>query len=176
MYNKKWVTKMLGYDIEIIYKTGKQNMVLDALLRKYEDVETLLFSLSIIQPDYIVEVREQWKNNPLAWTLIQKIEKDPNVSYTFVWKNDSLWYKDHLYICKESQLKQKFLLELHTSLVGGKLGFLETYHRVKNKFLWEGLKYYVQRFMEECLVCKQNKVEIVKILGLLQPPNIPCQC
>ena len=32
---KKWVTKMLGYDFEIIYKKGKQNMVVDALSRKY---------------------------------------------------------------------------------------------------------------------------------------------
>ena len=32
---------MLGYDFEIIYKKGKQNMVADALSRKYEDVEAL---------------------------------------------------------------------------------------------------------------------------------------
>ena len=28
---QKWVTKMLGYDFEIIYKKGKQNVVADAL-------------------------------------------------------------------------------------------------------------------------------------------------
>jgi hypothetical protein len=30
----KWVTKILGYDFEIIYKMGKQNVVADALSRK----------------------------------------------------------------------------------------------------------------------------------------------
>lgn len=35
----------------------------------------------------------------LVWTLIQKLQKYPNVSYNFVWKNDFMWYKDHLYIC-----------------------------------------------------------------------------
>ena len=30
---KKWVTKMLGYDFEIIYKKGKLNVVEDALSR-----------------------------------------------------------------------------------------------------------------------------------------------
>ena len=30
---------MLGYDFEIIYKKGKQNVVADALSRKDEDVE-----------------------------------------------------------------------------------------------------------------------------------------
>ena len=36
---QKWVTKMLGYDFEIIYKKGKQNVVVDALSIKYEDVK-----------------------------------------------------------------------------------------------------------------------------------------
>ena len=46
-----WVTKMLGYDFEIIYKKGKLNVVADALLRKDEEVEALLCAISIIQPD-----------------------------------------------------------------------------------------------------------------------------
>ena len=67
------------------------------------------------------------------------------------------------------------LLELHTSLIGGHSGFLKTYHRVKKEFFWEGLKNDVQRFLVECLVCQQNKVEMVKTLSLLQPLNIPSQ-
>ena len=35
---QKWVTKMLGYDFEIIYKKGKKNVVVDALSRNDEDV------------------------------------------------------------------------------------------------------------------------------------------
>eukprot|EP00253_Pinus_taeda_P023548 PITA_23548 len=46
-----WVTNMLGYDFEINYKKGKQNVVVDALSRKDEDVEALLCTISTIQPD-----------------------------------------------------------------------------------------------------------------------------
>ena len=35
---KKWVTKMLGYEFEIIYKKGNQNVVPNAFSRKDEDV------------------------------------------------------------------------------------------------------------------------------------------
>jgi len=65
---QKWVTKMLGYDFEIIYKKGKQNVMVDALSRKDEDV--LLCAISIIQLDWIKEAREEWKNDEEVWALI----------------------------------------------------------------------------------------------------------
>ena len=52
---QKWVTKLFGYDYEIIYKKGKENVVADALSRKYED-EGSLFSLSFIVPDWLQAV------------------------------------------------------------------------------------------------------------------------
>jgi hypothetical protein len=172
---QKWVTKILGYDFEIVYKKGKQNVVADALSRKDEDVEAFLCAILIIQPDWIIEARDEWKNDEKVWTLIQRLQQDSSASDTFTWKNDSLWYKDRLYLCKNSQLKQKVLLELHTSPVGGHSGFLKTYHRVKKDFFWDGLKTNVQRFVAECVVCQQNKVETIKTPGLLQPLSIPSQ-
>jgi hypothetical protein len=56
---QKWVTKLFGYDYEIIYKKGKDNVVADALSRKYED-EGSLFSLSFIVPDWLQAVRQEW--------------------------------------------------------------------------------------------------------------------
>ena len=80
---KKWVTKMLGYDFEIIYKKGKKNVVADALSRKDEDVEALLCSISIIQPDWINRAREEWKNDEEVWELIQRLQQDSSTSDTF---------------------------------------------------------------------------------------------
>jgi hypothetical protein len=64
----------LGYDFEIIYKKGKQNVVADALLRKDEDVEASLCAISSIQPDWIIEERNEWKNDEKVWTLIQRLQ------------------------------------------------------------------------------------------------------
>eukprot|EP00253_Pinus_taeda_P017484 PITA_17484 len=82
---QKWVTKMLGYDFEIIYKKGKQNVVSNALSKKDDDVEALLCSISIIQPNWINEAREEWKNDEEMWALIQKLQQDSNTSDTFSW-------------------------------------------------------------------------------------------
>ena len=54
---------MLGYDFEIIYKKGKQNVVANALSRKDEDVEDFLCVISIIQPEWITKARDEWKND-----------------------------------------------------------------------------------------------------------------
>ena len=118
---------MLGYDFEIIYKKGKLNVVAYALSRNNEEVEEFLCAISIIQLDWITEARDEWKKDKELWTIIQKLQQDPSTSDTFSWKNDSLWYKDRLYLCKNSQLKQKILLELHTSPLGGHSRFLKTY-------------------------------------------------
>jgi hypothetical protein len=143
---------MLGYDFEIIYKKGKQNVVADALSRKEEDTEGLLCAISIPQSDWVEEARIEWKQDQKVCKIIQQLQEDPSALDKFVWKNDLLWYQDHLYLCKNSQLKQKVLLELHTSPIGGHSGFLKTYHRIKKDFFWEGLKTDVQNFVVECLV------------------------
>ena len=48
---QKWVTKMLGYGFEIIYKKGKLNVVVDPLSRNNEEVEEFLCAIYIIQLD-----------------------------------------------------------------------------------------------------------------------------
>jgi hypothetical protein len=58
-----WVTKILGYDFEIVYKKGKKNVVVDALSGKDEDVAAFLCAISIIQPNWIIEARDEWKND-----------------------------------------------------------------------------------------------------------------
>ena len=72
---QKWVTKVLGYDFEIIYKRGKLNVVAYALSRKKEEVAAFLCPISIIQPDWITEARDEWKKDEEVWTLIQKLHK-----------------------------------------------------------------------------------------------------
>ena len=54
---------MLGYDLEIIYKKGKQNVVVDALSRNDEDVQAFLSAILILQVEWIVESRDEWKND-----------------------------------------------------------------------------------------------------------------
>ena len=64
---------MFGYDFGIIYKKGKQNVFVDALSKKDEDVEALLYAFSIIQPYWIAEAMDEYKNDEKICTFIQKL-------------------------------------------------------------------------------------------------------
>ena len=46
-------------------------------LFKDEDVEALFCDISIIQPDWINEARDEWKKEKEVWPLIQKLQKIP---------------------------------------------------------------------------------------------------
>ena len=46
---------------------------------------------------------------------------------------------------------------------------------MKKGFFWDGLKSNIQKFVAECLVCHQNKIEAINTPSLLQPLSIPSQ-
>jgi hypothetical protein len=86
---QKWVTKLFGYDYEIIYKKGKDNVVVNALSRKYED-EGSIFCLSFIVPYWLQFVRHEWLHDPKSLHLIQKLQSNFPVSPGYSWLNDKL--------------------------------------------------------------------------------------
>jgi hypothetical protein len=80
----KWVTKIFGYDYEIIYKKGKDNVVANALSRKYED-EGSLFSLSFIVPDWLQAVHQEWLQDPKSSHLIQQLKNKAQAPPGYSW-------------------------------------------------------------------------------------------
>jgi hypothetical protein len=105
---QKWVTKLFGYDYEIIYKKGKDNVVVDALSRKYED-EGSLFSLSFIVPDWLQAVHQEWLQDPKSSHLIQQLQNKAQAPPGYSWLQDELRYKGRLYLSKQSKLKATVL-------------------------------------------------------------------
>jgi hypothetical protein len=130
---QKLVTNLFGYDYEIIYKKGKDNVVADALSQKYED-EGSLFSLSFIVRDWLQVIRQEWLQDPKSLHLIQQLQSNAPASTGYSWLHDDLRYKGFLYLSKQSKLKSMVLYELHATCIAGHSGFTKTYDRVKRSF------------------------------------------
>jgi len=64
---------MLGYDFEIVYRKGEENVVVDALSRKDEKDEALLCTISIVQVDWVEETKVEGKNDVAKINLIQQL-------------------------------------------------------------------------------------------------------
>jgi hypothetical protein len=75
---------MFGYDYEIIGKKGKYNILSDALSRQHEEYGSL-FSLSLLVPDWIDEVFQEWLTHPTLSKLIQCLQEDPNPPIGYTW-------------------------------------------------------------------------------------------
>jgi len=69
---QKWVTNLFGNDYDIIYKKGKENVVVDSLSRKYE-YDGSLFSLSFVVKDWLQEVLQEWLQDPKLSKPIQTL-------------------------------------------------------------------------------------------------------
>jgi hypothetical protein len=156
MTQQKCVTKLFDYDYYIIYKKGKKNVVADALSQKYEEDESL-FSLSFIVPDWLQALCHEWLQDPKISSLLHQFQHDSSVSPGYSWNNETVCYKVHLYLCKQSQLKSTMIFEHHDSPIAGHSGFTKTYERVKLSFLWEGMKQDIHTFLVECELCQHKK-------------------
>lgn len=71
--HQKWLTKLLGYDFDIIYKPGLENKAVDALSRRNSDISLAVLSVPtlISLPDLTAHVRA----DPFLAKIIQELSE-----------------------------------------------------------------------------------------------------
>ena len=59
---QKWIEKITAFDVEIIHKKGKENVVADPLSRKDEDITS--YSISVTTLEWLDEIRSEYVKEP----------------------------------------------------------------------------------------------------------------
>lgn len=141
-FQQKWITKLLGFDYEIVYKVGKENLAADALSRKGKDNngDATLQALSVLNYNWLAEVKLGWFNDPAIQALIQDLLSDPASHKHYVWHDQLLTYKGKVVVGDCSVLKKKILTAYYNSSVGGHSGIDKTTRRIKRTLYWKNLK------------------------------------
>nr|MDZ8003588.1 RNase H-like domain-containing protein [Nostoc sp. DedSLP05] len=169
---QRWVSKIQDYDFEIAYTKGKDNVIADALSRKFEDIKCS--AMTVIIPTWFDELQQEYLQDNDAREIMNK---DPSELIETQWakKGITLTYKNRIYLPKTSKLKNIVLKEHHESPTAGHSGFQKTYERIKRSFFWKGMKADIKKMVAECDICQRQKAESVQMPGLLQPLNQPEQ-
>jgi hypothetical protein len=163
-----YLSKLLGYSYEILYKPGGQNRVADALSRMH-DTEAVCLSITIPQWEFL----EQLKLDHSVQQMVQQIKDNPTAHPHYKVQHDLLFFNNKLFIPDSSPFKKLLLEEFHSTLTAGHGGIDKTFGRLKENVYWVGMKQDVINFVNACLVCQQTKTPTHLPYGPLQPLHIP---
>ena len=116
----------MGYDYEITYKKGKDNLVADALSRTFDD-HASLSTISMPIPNWLQSVQQGYVNDSSLSQIIQRLANNPSLVPHYSWDGSSLRYKGRLVPPQSTDIHQDVFYELHASPSIGHYGFLKKY-------------------------------------------------
>jgi hypothetical protein len=163
-----WLAKLLGFDYEIEFKKGKDNVVVDALLRVTCGTLSTI-TVSSLSTILLAAIKESWQKDKDVQLLIQELTLRPNSHPHYSWVNQLLCRKGKLVVGQLGPLQTQIISLYHDSATGGHSGTTVTAKRVANGFYWKGQQKHVRQYIRECPICQQNKSENTRTPGLLQP-------
>ncbi|WVZ95539.1 LOW QUALITY PROTEIN: hypothetical protein U9M48_041292 [Paspalum notatum var. saurae] len=171
-WQQKVFAKFLGLQYRIVYRKGSANNAADALSRRPHDISQS-FALSAAVPSWLADVSDGYQHNFAAQSLIAKLTVASDSVPHFTFRDGVLRYKNRIWLGNNLPLQSKILSEFHSSPVGSHSGFPVTYARLKQYFAWPGMKTMARRFVHECTICQQAKLDRARYPGLLQPLPVP---
>ncbi|GJV30346.1 putative mitochondrial protein [Tanacetum coccineum] len=189
-FRTKWLPKLLGFDYEICYNKGTENIVADALSRvntasAFPGVNTASALSGVNTASELSKVNTASAflrvNTASALSGVNTASEFSGVNtgsalnamilYTIT--RGILKRKGKIVVGKDEQLRTTIVQHYHADAVGGHSGTTVTAHRVGALFYWKGLHKTVKKYVRECDVCQRSKSNLVAYLGLLQPLPIP---
>lgn len=166
-----YLSKLLDFDFKILYKTGKTNVVVDALSR----IENENQCLTLTMPHFVFldDLCTQLNNTPDFTSLLTQIQQNPTNFPDHKIHQGLIFYKNKIWLNTSNPYKIKLLNEFHNSPISGHMSFQKTYIRLRDNFYWTGMCEDCKNFVSQCLPCQTTKYETKRPAGLLQPLPLP---
>ncbi|XP_010550810.1 PREDICTED: uncharacterized protein LOC104821586 [Tarenaya hassleriana] len=174
---KKWLSKLLDYDFDIIYKPGIENKVADGLSRNASSVAlasmAALLELSVPASIHLDDIAREVNTDLILSAIKDRLRTHVDAPNGYHIRQGNLLFKDRFVIPSTSSSIPLIPQEFHDSPRGGHSGILKTLKRIQSMFHWERMKQEVQQYVAKCLICQQQKYSTLAPAGLLQPLPIP---
>lgn len=163
---------MLGYDYVVLYKKGKDNLVVDALSRCNDSRGQGNVVHSCI-PLWKQEVQQSLEGDMVSKELMLSVAIDSGTNPGHHVVDGELRKDGKLYIGEGNQLRKRIIDNIHNNSEGGHSGITATTKRIEVMFFWPTIRREVMEYIKACDTCQRCKPQHIATPGLLQP--IPIQ-
>ncbi|GJW99634.1 retrotransposon-related protein [Tanacetum coccineum] len=169
----KWLPKLMGFDYEIVYKKGAENVVADALSRVQGQTECLQLEVTTLSSELYDKVKRGWSEDSQLKAKIEKLQSNSGSSKHYSWSNAQLLRKGKLVISNDEALRKELMQHFHSGPTGGHSGMQATTKRMGALVYWKKMRSQIKQYIRQCDICQRYKPELVPYPGLLQPLPIP---
>jgi hypothetical protein len=128
-----WLTKLLGFDYEIEYRKGKDNVAANALSRIPSEQLSTMIMTSISTP-LMDEIRMTWASDDSLKHIIHDLLHDPRSHPHYTWVNNHLNQKGKIVVGHNPALHNKLIALYHDITAGGHSGVVVTAQKVSSLF------------------------------------------
>ena len=165
-HHAKWVEFIETFPYVIRYKQGKENVVADALSRRYALLSIL--DTKLLGFEYIKDLYEQDSDFGDVFNACEK------VAFGKFYRHEGFLFRENKLCVPMCSLRELFVGEAHGGGLMGHFGVAKTLGILHDHFFWPHMKRDVERFCEKCITCKQAKSKL-KPHGLYTPLPIPSE-
>ncbi|CAB0039242.1 unnamed protein product [Trichogramma brassicae] len=168
----RWSLELQQFDYIVEHRKGTNNVVPDALSRLYEDESDEAQVASIIINE---KAEDSWYNK-----LLTKVKADPTKYPCHKAIGSTLYHyrpdpfiddvvddQDTWKLIVPKDKKQQVLSECHEEPTAGHLGRHKTYQRLAMRYYWPSAHRDVTKYVRECQICQQCKVQQLAPAGLM---------
>ncbi|RWS00391.1 hypothetical protein B4U79_07363 [Dinothrombium tinctorium] len=163
----RWATELAVFDFEIKHRSGKSNLVADALSRnpffEADDAELPLPTLASLNDDS--EISKAQLSDKYCTNIIEKLSKNPNLPFKI---HQGILYRigRNLQLVVPKQYQNDIIEEYHERLFGGHQGAKKTYNRISVKYYWPGMRSQIFTYIYRCNACQSAKIDHRQKAGL----------
>lgn len=159
-----WVEFIETFPYVIKYKQGKENIVADALSRRYVLLNSLDAKLLGFE-----QLKEMYETDLDFQETFKSCEKSATGHY---FRQDGYLFYENRLCVSNCSLRDLFVREAHGGGLMGHFGIAKTLKFLQDHFYWPRMKRDAERVCGRCVTCKQAKSK-VQPYGLYTPLPIP---
>lgn len=135
----------MGYDYDITYKKGKDNVTADALSRMcVPEMQLNVITMDVTSKATMDQIKASWNSDVKLQSIIQQLKSNGGKGLKYEWLNEQLLRKGKLVIGDDAALRQQLLHQFHTNSLGEHSGIQATLKRMSALFYCKGMRKMVK--------------------------------